>query len=129
MGTTVTTTTVNDLTGCGSPQWATDQWCDDENNNPDCNYDGGACCFNNFAGWDQYCEDCDCIECQPQAWHGDNFCDDELNSENCKYDGGDCCGDVNTTYCTVSTFDFPEIVNLSYFSSNNLNLLVHFRIV
>merc|ERR1719495_405076 len=60
--TTITTTTVNDLTGCGSPQWATDQWCDDENNNPECNYDGGACCFNEFAGWEQYCEDCECYE-------------------------------------------------------------------
>ena len=37
-------------TGCGSPQWANDQWCNDENNNANCNYDGGACCFNNFPG-------------------------------------------------------------------------------
>merc|ERR1711971_1511869 len=37
-------------TGCGSPQWATDQWCDDENNNADCNWDGGACCNNDFGG-------------------------------------------------------------------------------
>jgi len=87
--------------GCGSPEWATDEWCDDQNNNPDCNYDGGACCFNDFAGWQQYCEDCDCIECQPQSWVGDNVCDDELNTKNCKYDGGDCCGDnVNTSACT-----------------------------
>ena len=42
-------------TGCGSPQWATDQWCDDENNNADCNWDGGACCNNSFGGWDTYC--------------------------------------------------------------------------
>ena len=37
-------------TGCESPQWANDQWCDDENNNADCNYDGGACCNNNVSG-------------------------------------------------------------------------------
>jgi trypsin len=38
------------LPGCGSPQWADDQYCDDENNNADCKYDGGACCNNNFSG-------------------------------------------------------------------------------
>merc|ERR1711963_1230214 len=88
--------------GCGSPQWATDQWCDDENNNEECNWDGGACCFNDFGGWDDYCEDCECYECKPIGWHGDGYCDDGvLNTENCKYDGGDCCGDdVNTNYCT-----------------------------
>ena len=41
--------------GCGSPQWANDKWCDDENNNADCNYDGGACCNNEAQGWDDYC--------------------------------------------------------------------------
>merc|ERR1711997_41052 len=46
--------------GCGSPSWATDQWCDDENNNAECNYDGGACCNNTFGGWDTYCTDCEC---------------------------------------------------------------------
>ena len=30
-------------------------WCDDENNNADCNFDGGACCFNEAQGWDNYC--------------------------------------------------------------------------
>ena len=42
--------------GCGSPQWDNDKWCDDENNNEGCNWDGGACCFNNQTGWDDYCE-------------------------------------------------------------------------
>ena len=36
--------------GCGSPQWANDMYCDDENNNPSCNYDGGACCSNSASG-------------------------------------------------------------------------------
>merc|ERR1712172_61399 len=48
--------------GCGSPAWANDQWCDDENNNANCNYDGGACCFNNFSGWNNYCTDCACLD-------------------------------------------------------------------
>ena len=49
------TTAAPPPTGCGSPQWAEDQWCDDENNNADCNWDGGACCNNAFGGWDTYC--------------------------------------------------------------------------
>ena len=36
--------------GCGSPQWANDMYCDDENNNASCNYDGGACCSNSASG-------------------------------------------------------------------------------
>ena len=36
--------------GCGSPQWANDMYCDDENNNASCNYDGGACCGNSASG-------------------------------------------------------------------------------
>ena len=47
---------------CGSPKWATDKWCDDENNNVGCNWDGGACCNNNFINWDLYCKDCECLE-------------------------------------------------------------------
>ena len=35
---------------CGSPEWANDKWCDDENNNAGCNYDDGACCNNYAAG-------------------------------------------------------------------------------
>merc|ERR550539_2116256 len=59
-GTTSAPTTASPPSGCGSPQWATDEWCDDENNNADCNYDGGACCSNTFGGWDTYCTDCEC---------------------------------------------------------------------
>merc|ERR1719483_2014458 len=74
-------------TGCGSPTWAEDQWCDDENNNADCNWDGGACCFNDYSGYDNYCNDCECLECPPSGWHGDSYCDDSRNTANCKYDG------------------------------------------
>ena len=48
--------------GCVYPNWANDQWCDDANNNAQCNWDGGACCNNNYAGWDDYCIDCECKE-------------------------------------------------------------------
>ena len=36
--------------GCASPQWSNDDYCDDENNNESCNYDGGACCDNSASG-------------------------------------------------------------------------------
>ena len=45
-----TTPTPQPPTGCGSPQYANDKWCDDENNNAGCNYDDGACCRNYAAG-------------------------------------------------------------------------------
>merc|ERR1712127_159197 len=78
--------------GCGSPQWATDKWCDDENNNAGCNYDGGACCNNNAQGWDNYCTDCACLEgCGSPQWANDMWCDDENNNADCNYDGGACC--------------------------------------
>ena len=57
-----TPTTTTKLSGCGSPQWANDKWCDDENNNVDCNWDGGACCNNNANGWDEYCKVCECLD-------------------------------------------------------------------
>ena len=62
MGSTYPPQTTPPNNGCGSPSWANDQWCDDENNNAQCNWDGGACCNNNYAGWDTYCTDCECKE-------------------------------------------------------------------
>ena len=53
---TTTASTSTTLSGCGSPQWAKDQWCDDENNNAGCEFDGGACCNNNLVGWDTFCQ-------------------------------------------------------------------------
>ena len=53
---TSTTTASTTLSGCGSPQWSNDKWCDDENNNAGCNFDDGACCNNFFGGWNTYCK-------------------------------------------------------------------------
>ena len=53
---TSTTTASTTLSGCGSPQWSNDKWCDDDNNNAGCNFDGGACCNNFFSGWNTYCQ-------------------------------------------------------------------------
>merc|ERR1712223_967798 len=65
--------------GCGSPQWATDEWCDDENNNAECNWDGGACCNNTGAGWDNYCSACECLD--PNA--GTPTCEDKWKTKKC----------------------------------------------
>jgi len=94
-------------------QWIGDNYCDDQNNNPECDFDGGDCCQENPAdGWDNYCETCECLDfqettqapvgnCEVPHWFGDNYCDDENNNSECGFDGGDCCGDdVNTTYCS-----------------------------
>merc|ERR1712223_47471 len=45
---------------CGSPQWQGDNYCDDENNNGGCNFDGGDCCGSNVNT--QYCSVCACLE-------------------------------------------------------------------
>merc|ERR1712156_842260 len=75
------TTTAPPVSGCGSPQWANDQWCDDENNNEDCNWDGGACCNNTFGGWDHYCSDCECLD--PNAGTGPT-CEDLKPTKKCQ---------------------------------------------
>ena len=91
--------------GCGLPKFANDQQCDDENNNSECNFDGGACCNNNIAGWDTYCTDCECLQgqttttttvqnnenCGSPQWANDDNCDDENNTAECNFDGGACC--------------------------------------
>merc|ERR1712111_105307 len=115
------TTAAPPSTGCGSPQWQGDNFCDDENNNAECAFDGGDCCGDDVNT--QYCSACECLEgttaaptttaapppsteeptaCEFPNWVGDNFCDDGNNTPGCDYDGGDCCGDdVNTTYCSA----------------------------
>merc|ERR1719479_509351 len=93
---------------CGSPQWQGDNYCDDENNNAGCGYDGGDCCGDDVNT--QYCSACECLDpaeqctgtCGSPQWKGDNYCDDDNNNCGCDFDGGDCCGNnVNTQYCSV----------------------------
>ena len=45
---------------CGSPQWFGDNYCDDENNNEECGWDGGDCCGDNVNT--QYCSACECLD-------------------------------------------------------------------
>ena len=45
---------------CGFPNYKGDTWCDDENNNCGCGWDGGACCGANVKK--TYCETCACLD-------------------------------------------------------------------
>ena len=46
--------------GCGSPQWQGDGYCDDDNNNEACEWDGGDCCGNHVDT--TYCSACKCLD-------------------------------------------------------------------
>ena len=45
---------------CWYPAYFADTYCDDDNNNVECNYDGGDCCNNDKDGWNNFCSACDC---------------------------------------------------------------------
>ena len=63
-GDAITTTPITPVGGCSSPQYANDDFCDDDNNKPECDYDGGDCCpptNNTLPAWDDYCSTCQCI--------------------------------------------------------------------
>ena len=82
-------------------------YCDDGNNNVDCQYDGGDCCGSCVVR--KYCSDCQCLGgvtgigvSSPTI--GNGYCDDENNIYDCMYDGLDCCGpNVITDDCDVCT--------------------------
>ena len=47
---------------CSAGFYPGDPFCNDENNNAECNFDNGACCDNPFALKDYFCTDCECLE-------------------------------------------------------------------
>ena len=69
--------------GCGIPEYAEDEYCDDSNNNKGCNYDGGACCPGDdpMEGQDKFCDACECLD--PNAG-GDSNCLDKWPEKKCK---------------------------------------------
>jgi len=105
---------VKHYTGCGKDAYKGDGVCDDHNNNPGCEYDGGDCCAKSLgsAVKTTYCHKCECLDpnpkpkCKNPSYKGDGVCDDVNNNELCEFDGGDCCvkslgGAVNKKYCTA----------------------------
>ncbi|CAM9523721.1 unnamed protein product [Scytosiphon promiscuus] len=102
---------------CGYVQGIGDSYCDDDNNTPECGYDGGDCCectcvpdtdSTTDTRW-QGCKEFACIDpdatcvnddditvdmyenCGYVSGIGNGYCDRENNIEECDYDGGDCC--------------------------------------
>ena len=72
-------------------------FCNDETNNPDCNYDGGDCCIVNANI--NSCSECVChlIETCVAGYHplvGNGLCNDDTNIPECHDDGGDCCSNL-----------------------------------
>ena len=63
--TTTTQTTTTDSSGCEYPDWVGDEYCDDENNNVDCSFDGGDCCGDNVDT--SFCSQCLCLEDQTSS--------------------------------------------------------------
>ena len=47
-----------DLSNCAAPSWHGDNFCDDENNNEACYYDGGDCCTEGTIC--NFCAECLC---------------------------------------------------------------------
>ena len=62
--------------GCGSPDWKGDGFCDDDNNNQKCEYDGGDCCGDNVN--EQYCSICQCLDPNATQANGKNGKVDEI---------------------------------------------------
>ncbi|CAM9475522.1 unnamed protein product, partial [Ectocarpus sp. 12 AP-2014] len=91
--------------------WKGDSWCDEVNNNPSCDYDGGDCCEcscassssaeyscgeNGFNCRDTTCLDLSLVAEFPDCTGdyltiGDGSCFEANNNDLCGYDGGDCC--------------------------------------
>ena len=47
---------------CSHGLWPNDPFCDDGNNTPECNFDGGACCDQDSPVWNFFCTECACLE-------------------------------------------------------------------
>ena len=99
--TTTTSTTITTSTGCAKPNWLGDNYCDDVNNNAECNYDGGDCCGTNVDT--TYCTHCQCLDpnfttTPPPTTTSNPTCeDDPAWSKDCGYW-------VSVGYCTHQDF-------------------------
>ena len=82
-----------------------DGFCNDETNNPECNFDGGDCC--GLCVVKDQCSKCACLQSEVDEHNitnvlvGDGYCNDETNNPDCSFDGGDCCGPcINIEFCS-----------------------------
>ena len=83
--------------GRGNPQDIGNGYCDDYNNTPECDYDGGDCCGTCVNK--EYCAEGACCDCQDggsgndiaKSWIGNGNCDAGNKKAECQFDGGDCC--------------------------------------
>ena len=94
------------LVACENSQDVGNGYCNDYNNIPECNYDGGDCC--GICVNKEYCSTCACLDTgglgngMANSFIGNGYCDDGFNHAECMFDGLDCCGpNVNTDYCTL----------------------------
>ena len=95
-----------------------DGWCDVENNNERCRFDGGDCCdcarasnessFSLCADPDVACYNPTAVTVQSSCINGnierigDGVCQSNNNNKGCLYDGGDCC------MCTCTNGQFSR---------------------
>ena len=90
--------------------------CDYNNNNEECNWDGGDCCNDGYC-LSCYDPDAECVatstsstvtsynsECPSPTSIGDGMCDSSNNIAECSWDGGDCC----SCTCTSSSFSCDD---------------------
>merc|ERR1712159_890314 len=114
---------------CRSPGLKGDKYCDDENNNCGCNWDGGDCCgYNGKKDQRKYCKACKCLDptyvdngcrgfCGAESFQGDGYCDDNNNNCACKYDGGvqtQICGKkLNTKTCVSHVTKVPTTIRVT----------------
>ena len=91
------------ITKCSYPVFKGNGKCDDDNNNVECQWDGGDCC--GCFVQKGFCTECQCKDqamlamqdspdwCCVQSKLNDGICHPENNIEGCFYDSLDCCLD------------------------------------
>merc|ERR1711923_478211 len=62
--------------------WIGDYYCDDQNNNAGCQWDGGDCCGNDSDSWDNFCSACECLD--PDFEEEGPECDDIWTAKKCQ---------------------------------------------
>merc|ERR1712051_718512 len=89
--TTTTGPTPTNPAGCSFPNYYQDGYCDDQNNTPGCNYDGGDCCppyaVVDYGSWDEYCSKCECLQPTCEDKWPTSKCSKKCNAKKCKKSG------------------------------------------